>query len=174
MWPHADRPAELVRELKYGRATTVVTELAEAMAGVVVDSGVDADLVAWIPASPSRRRRRGFDQSELLARSIARRIGVRPARLLRRLDDTPQTARTIEGRRSGPSLVAAGRRLWRKPVVLVVDDVVTTGATFAAARRVLGERGAGEVIGLAATAAPLPARQRPDVYHLGSPEPPGG
>ena len=49
VWPHAGEAADRVRELKYGRATTVVTTLAEAMA----DHAPAADVVCWIPASPS-------------------------------------------------------------------------------------------------------------------------
>ncbi len=158
-WRHADRAADLVRELKYGRATSVVTELAERLAEIAPD----ADLVTWAPASPSRRRQRGFDQSELLAHAVARRRRAPVRRLLRRTDDTAQTSRDLAGRRSGPSLVATGRRLRFKPTVLLVDDVTTTGATLAAAAEVLRERGAGSVIGLVVTtAAPeTPVRHAP-------------
>lgn len=147
VWPHQGHPAEIVRELKYGRATAVVTELAEKMTPIAPP----ADLLTWVPASPSRRRRRGFDQCELLARAVARRLG-RPARpLLRRVDDVAQTSRDREGRAVGPSLAPQGRRLRFGPSVVLVDDVFTTGATMRAAAAVLRDRGAGAVIGLVAT-----------------------
>jgi len=172
-WPHHHRPAELVRELKYGRATTVVTELAEAMASLAPI----ADVVTWVPASPARRRQRGFDQGELLARAIARRLRLPVRKTLRRVDNIPQTARELEGRLIGPEFAATGRRLRFKPTVLLVDDVFTTGSTLRSAATVLRSRGAGEVHGLVATQAIVPsgaAESRPGVYHLATTQPFGG
>ena len=152
VWPHSGRQAELVRELKYGKGTSVVTELADAMAA----RAPQADMVTWVPASPARRRQRGFDQSELLARAIARRRKLPARRLLRRRDDIAQTSRDLEGRLAGPEFVSVGRRLRREPWVLLVDDVVTTGSTMRAAASVLQLSGAGNVSGLVATRA-IPA-----------------
>jgi predicted amidophosphoribosyltransferase len=149
VWPHSGRPAELVRELKYGRATSVVTELAEAM----VDQVGSVDLITWVPASPARRRRRGFDQGELLARAIGRRCRRPVRRLLARCDDVAQTSRDLEGRLQGPEFSPTGRRLRFGPAVLLVDDVVTTGSTLRAAGSVLLLRGAGSVTALVATCA---------------------
>lgn len=164
VWPHHDHPADLVRELKYGRATTVVTELAEAMAA----RAPAADVLTWVPASPARRRRRGFDQGELLARAIARRLGIPARRLLRRVDHEPQTARSRDGRLQGPDFVATGRRLRFRPHVVLVDDVCTTGATLRAAGAVLEARGARTITGLVATRAIGAVADAPEpagVYH---------
>ena len=104
VWPHEGHAAELVCKLKYRRATVVVSELAQAMAEV----SPEVDFVTWVPASPSRRRQRGFDQGELLARALARRRRVRVRRLLRRSDDDPQTGRDRDGRVAG----ARARIVW--------------------------------------------------------------
>lgn len=173
VWPHSGVPADLVRELKYGRATSVITELADAMA----EKAPDADAVTWIPASPSRRRQRGFDQGELLARAIARRCRLPAKRLLRRVDDVAQTSRPLEGRLAGPAFAPIGRRLRFKPTLLVVDDVYTTGSTLAAAATVLRDRGAGSVNGLVATKAAVsgpPAASRIWGYDLGTTQQTGG
>ena len=147
VWPHEGSAAELVCRLKYGRSTAVVSELAAAMAEV----SPEVDVVTWVPASPSRRRQRGFDQGELLARALARRRRVRVRRLLRRSDDEPQTGRDLDGRVAGPDLASCGPRLRSEPRVLVVDDVSTTGTTLRCAASVLRSRGAGTVFGLVAT-----------------------
>ena len=149
VWAHEGRAAELVRRLKYGRETAAVSELAAGMA----EASPSVDLVTWVPASPSRRRQRGFDQGELLARALARRRRTRVRRLLRRSDDDPQTGRDLDGRAAGPDLAACGPRLRSAPRVLVVDDVSTTGTTLRCAASVLRSRGAGTVFGLVATQA---------------------
>ncbi len=150
-WVHEGQAAELVRELKYGRATAAVTVLADAMAPLVPI----VDLVTWAPASAERRRSRGFDQGELLARAVAGRTGLSARRMARRGSDTPQTTRDRAGRIAGPSLVPAGRRLRRWPSVLVIDDVSTTGATLRAMAEVIRAHGAGDVFCLVATKATL-------------------
>lgn len=147
VWPHEGRAAELVCKLKYRRSTAAVSELAQAMA----EAAPEVDCVTWVPASPSRRKQRGFDQGELLARAIARRLRIRPKRLLRRADDDPQTRRDRQGRVVGPQFRSSGARLRSEPRVLVVDDVSTTGTTLRCAAVLLRARGAGAVYGLVAT-----------------------
>jgi predicted amidophosphoribosyltransferase len=148
-WSHSGLAAARVRSLKYGRATSVVTEIADELA--LIAPG--ADLVTWIPSTAGHRRRRGFDPSELLARAVARRRGLPARRLIRRADVVAQTARDRAGRLSGPDLVPAGRnRSSHRPQVLVVDDVCTTGSTLRAAAAALRGWGAGSVVAVVATA----------------------
>ena len=155
-WCHEGAAAELVRALKYGRVTTAVTPIADRMASVAAPAQA-ADVVTWVPCSPTRRRERGFDPAELLARALARRLRLRARRLLRRLDDEPQTARTRAGRLAGPGLAARPGRL--RGSVLVVDDVCTTGSTLRVAAAALRAGGATAVVAAVATMAPAAPRQ---------------
>ena len=155
-WCHEGGAADLVRALKYRRITAAVTPIADGMASVA-GAARAADVVTWVPCSPTRRTERGFDPAELLARALARRLGLRARRLLRRLDDEPQTARSREGRLAGPRLVV---RQGRVPgSVLVVDDVCTTGSTLRVAAAALRAAGATEVVAAVATVAPASPRQ---------------
>jgi predicted amidophosphoribosyltransferase len=141
-----------VARLKYRNARAVLPALADAMASLV-DSG-SVDVVTWAPTSAARRRQRGFDQARLLARAVARRLH-RPCRsLLARDAGPPQTGRPRRQRVGGPNFTTT-----RKPAprVLVVDDVVTTGATMVAAARALKAAGAVAVTGAAAARTPLKA-----------------
>ncbi|HMI72105.1 MAG TPA: phosphoribosyltransferase family protein, partial [Solirubrobacteraceae bacterium] len=91
-----------------------------------------------------------------LAAAVARRWGRPWVRLLVRRPGAPQTGRTVADRRLGPAMAAtsdAAARLGGRSVV-VVDDVVTTGSTIAAAARVLRSVGAPWVAGLTAARTP--------------------
>lgn len=118
-----------------------------------VRPGVDVDTVTWAPTSARRRRRRGFDQAELVARQVALQLGLRPRRLLERDgDDATQTGASRLDRLAGPSFRVRpdvrGRR------VLVIDDVVTTGATLRSAAGALERAGATSVVRAAVAATP--------------------
>jgi len=150
---------DLVARLKYHNARGAVGWLAAAMAALVGDELVD--LVTWAPTSRRRRRRRGFDQGELLGRRVAGELG-RPCRsLLVRHGGPPQTGRSRRARWIGPPL-DAHRRLRRDPprAVLVVDDIITTGASLSAAARTLRKAGVAEVVGLAAARTPAGPSRR--------------
>jgi predicted amidophosphoribosyltransferase len=141
---------ELVAQLKYRNARASASWLAEGLAGLV-DRG-SVDVVTWAPTTSLRRRARGFDHAELLARRTAARCGLPCRALLQRLPGPPQTGRSKADRRRGPGFLprpaAAGAR------VLLIDDVVTTGATLGSAARALRAGGALVVHGLAAAHPP--------------------
>lgn len=147
---------ELVARLKYRNARAALPFLAGAMAALVDASSVD--VVTWAPTAAARRRGRGFDQAQLLARAVARRLG-RPCRrvLRRRAGSACQTGRTLAERRRGPAFdvlcPAAGR-------VLLVDDVVTSGATVSAAAAALRTGGAVSVAVVVAARTPRPRSGR--------------
>lgn len=139
---------ELIRGLKYTNRRGALAPLVRSAIALVDE---EPDLVTWVPADPGHRRERGYDQGRLLARRMAGRLG-RPARgLLVRRGYRPQTGLDRRHRLEGPTLGARG------PVagtVLVVDDVVTTGGSLAAAARALRTAGAERVLALALAATP--------------------
>lgn len=148
---YAGAGRELVARLKYRNARSSLRYLADGMAELVAAGVADVDVVTWAPTTAARRRARGFDHAELLAKAVARRLG-RPARsLLRRGDGPAQTGRSLGERRRGPAMAARRRAPAR---VLVVDDVVTTGATVSAAAQALRAAGAIEVQVVAAARTP--------------------
>jgi predicted amidophosphoribosyltransferase len=145
---------ELVARVKYRNVRAVVPWLASAMATAVDESGwALVAAVTWAPTTPVRRRARGFDPAELLARAVARRLGVRCAGLLDRRPGPPQTGLPAAARRRGPSFVA---RRAAPASVLVVDDIATTGATLSAAAVALRGAGARAVVAVTAARTPPP------------------
>ncbi len=106
------------------------------------------DTVTWVPVSKERLRQRGYDQSQLLARSMCRYWQVEPDALLHKAVDTPPQSglKTAEERRANVLGVyeAAGTACGKR--ILLVDDILTTGSTLRECVRVLNEAGAGDVM----------------------------
>jgi predicted amidophosphoribosyltransferase len=140
----------LVAGLKYANHRAAVGWFAEGLAGLAPPG---AQLVTWAPTAAARRRERGYDQAQVVARALARRLGL-PLRatLRRRGPQVAQTSLDRAARLANPAfeIVADVSGL----VVVLVDDVATTGATLQAAGLALGRAGADGVHGLAVAATP--------------------
>jgi len=146
---------ELIVALKFRHRRSAADVLATQMVRRLHLAAVD--VVTWAPTSNGRVRRRGYDQAELIARAVARQLGVQCVRLLYRAHGTPQTGKSRSERLAGPAFRARRPRNGLK--VLVVDDVVTTGATLLTAADALLRAGVAEVE-LAAAAS---TQRRPPV-----------
>ena len=135
---------------KFEGLTAYADIYSEFIVKCIDENQISCDSITWVPLSRRRLRKRGYDQAELLARGIARQMGFRPVRLLKKRRDTKpqsQTGSAVKRRAniSGayvclkPELVAGKR-------ILLVDDIVTTGTTLSEAAGVLKKAGAKEVI----------------------------
>ena len=154
---------ELVARAKYRNQRAALAWLGRGMAELVGARAID--VVTWAPANRRHVRRRGFDHGALLAKVVATCLGLPVERLLARGDEAPLTGRTAEERRRGLTL-SATRRYLGGQAVLIVDDVVTTGATMSAAALQLRRRGAERVYGVAAAYTPAPSSRAEIVINL--------
>jgi ComF family protein len=162
--PYEGTLRAVVHALKYDRRRSAAAPLSALMAAAGRDLLEDADAVVPVPLHPRREWSRGFNQADLLAAGLARPVH----RLLSRVRSTPpqvalpaaqrhrnvreafalnhREARRVAAHPGGRPASAALDGL----VLVLVDDVATTGATLEACARVLLEGGAAEVRGLTA------------------------
>lgn len=115
------------------------------------------ELLTWAPVSRARRAKRGYDQSELLCKEVAKNLSCEAVSTLKKVRNAPaQSAQSDAAHRranvSGAYLPEKPERFAGKRILLI-DDIVTTGATLAECSRVLLLAGAAEVV-YAALAAP--------------------
>lgn len=109
----------------------------------------DIDLITWVPIGPKRKRKRGYDQVELITEWVHRELGLPMERLLvKRRDNSPQSGiRSAEQRRAnvlGVYEIQNGDRIAGRNILLL-DDIITTGATVSECARVLVGAGAKNV-----------------------------
>lgn len=162
--------SDLVHALKYEGWRGLAPLMGDAVAEALASEDADGAVVVPVPTTRRRERQRGYNQASLLADRVAERLGMpRVDALLRPGEGASQTELVPEARRenvrgafaSSPTTLDAisGRH------VFLVDDVLTTGATAAAAATVLSAAGARSVtLGAFAralpTAGPPSARRR--------------
>jgi len=138
----------LIHLYKYSRIRTLSRPLASLLATVAPrDQRFDA--IVPVPLHWRRQWQRGFNQSELLASGVARRLGIPSMKALRRVRPT-QTQAGLSNARRRKNVAAAfrirrGRSVLGKSILLV-DDVMTTGSTAAACALTLKRAGATKVV----------------------------
>lgn len=150
-WERADTTAQsIVHALKYGGWPSIADEMAQAMARIdwPLDVRRERTAVVPVPLAGTRRRERGFNQSELLATALGRHWSIPSwTTVLRRVRHTPSQTRLSPADRvrnvSGAfHASSADRAILRGAHVVLVDDVVTTASTLNACAAALYDGGA--------------------------------
>ena len=115
------------------------------------------EVLTWIPVSRLRKIRRGYDQVELLARAVGRELDMVPVPTLKKIRHNRQQSRITEPAQRRANVLGVYRvtdpEAIRDKRVLLLDDILTTGATASEAGRVLLTAGAKEVHCAAVAAA---------------------
>lgn len=149
-----EQSRDLALGLKHGGRTEALTAFGVWMARAGREVLADADALIPVPLHPARLRRRGFNQSLLLARAVAKTtaITVDPHSLARIKPTATQGGKSASARKRNMAGAFAVRAKARARVagrrLVLIDDVRTTGATLEACAKVLKRAGAADVCAL--------------------------
>jgi len=140
-----------VLRFKFRGMQTYASQYAKWMAVWVRDKlEGEYDLISWVPCSARRRWTRGFDQAELLAKALAEELGTTAVQTLKKIRHNPKQSGLDDAARRRANVLGvyqpfrperyAGKR------ILLVDDVLTTGATLSECGKVLRIAGSGDLV----------------------------
>jgi ComF family protein len=144
---------------KFNGAVAYAQVYAEFIAKSIDENEISCDIISWVPIHRKRYRERGYDQSKLIAKALAKKLGVPCRKLLIKgvnnkrhssIDDREERKRNVSGvYRLATKDALVGKR------ILLVDDIVTSGSTISECAAVLKGAGCTEIYAAAvASAAP--------------------
>ena len=147
LWYYQDAVRESLHRFKFYNRPDYADVYGPILAMKIQQRFPDAQVLTWAPVSKARLKQRGYDQSELLTKATARELGIPAVRLLVKHRDNPAQSgvENADVRRENVRDVyrlcgdAAGKR------IVLVDDILTTGATAGECARVLRQAGAERV-----------------------------
>lgn len=144
-----DRVRKAVHEFKFHGKSARSEAFGLLIAQCVKEHGLTAQMVTWPPLSKRRLRQRGYDQAQLLAEKVGKELGLPVARTLQKKHRPAQSGLDGEAQRRANVLgayAAINAETFRGKRLLLIDDVVTTGATLTECAKTLRLAGAEAVV----------------------------
>lgn len=145
---YEDKVRSAIHGYKFGGRSARSGTFGALIARCLTDRDLSADLVSWPSLSKKRLRRRGYDQAQLLAREVGERLGLPVLRTLEKAERPAQSGLEGEAARRANLLGAytpCCPEGFGGKSVLLIDDVVTTGATLSECARTLRLAGAEKI-----------------------------
>lgn len=121
----------MIHKLKFGKKKYIAQTLGALMADKYLESGMNSEIIVFVPMTESELKKRGFNQAELLAMEVGRRLDIPVLPALVKIKDTSQQ-KELKGKDRASNLEGAFACLFEQVKgrkILLVDDVFTTGAT---------------------------------------------
>jgi len=149
--------SNLIAKLKYADGRYVVDIFAPHLANLYFKNLFDADYITFVPMHKKARRKRGYNQSELLAKSLSKRVNVPIYEGITKVKETNRQA-TLNRKERMENLTGAFRLKDKKKIldkkVLIVDDVTTTGSTIEVLAKAIKSAGAKAVYFITVASVP--------------------
>lgn len=150
IWYYEDNARRSLLRYKFRGARSYAQGYGRLLAMKLLEANAEGfDLLTWVPISPLRRFFRGYDQVELLAQRVGQELGIEPVPLLTKIrHNRPQSGIIGDAKRRANVLGAyraENRELFQGKRIVLLDDIITTGATAGECARVLLTAGAQEV-----------------------------
>ena len=150
VWYYKDNVRGSILRYKFGNRRHYAPAYGRSLAMKLQTAGWDSfDTLTFVPISPLRKLRRGYDQVELLAAAVEKETGMHTCRTLRKIRHTRPQSRLGDAARRRANVLGAytavGSENIRGKRILLLDDIITTGATASECARVLLTAGAKEV-----------------------------
>ena len=149
LWYYEGSVRTSILRYKFRGSRSYCQSYGRLLAMKLLQEGISFDILTWVPISSRRKWRRGYDQVELVARAAAKELSIAVTPTLRKIrHNSPQsTMKDAAARRANvlgvyrvisPETVSGKR-------ILILDDILTTGATLSECARTLLTAGAKEV-----------------------------
>lgn len=150
VWYYEGNVRKSLLRYKFGGARSYASGYGRLLAMRILEQDPKGfEALTWVPTHPLRQLRRGYDQVALLAKAVGRELEIKPVALLRKVRHNPAQSGIHDAARRRANVQGAYRLLPGKSVagqkILLLDDILTTGATAGEAARVLKAAGAKEV-----------------------------
>lgn len=150
IWYYNGNVRGSIHRYKFANARRYAAAYARALAVQLQKEEMDSfDILSWIPVSRSRKRKRGYDQGQLLAEALGQELGCAPVAVLKKYrNNPPQSSLSLQAERRANVMnvyAVTDPGLIRGKRILLVDDVVTTGATASECGKTLLIYGAKEI-----------------------------
>ena len=150
VWYYKDTVRESLLRYKFSGRRSYAPAYGRVLAMKLQKEQMDQfDVLTWVPIASLRRLRRGYDQVELLAAAVGAELGVKPQKTLRKTRNTPPQSGFKDAAHRRANVLGVYKpvnpEVFRGKRILLLDDIITTGATVSECARVLLTYGAKEV-----------------------------
>lgn len=158
LWYYKDDVRLSIHRFKFGSARHYAAAYGRMLGMRLLDTPLtDVDTVSWVPVGPLRKLKRGYDQSRLLAEAVAGELGAKAVPVLRKIRNTPPQSGIPDAAKRRANVLGAYKvkdpAAIRDKRILLLDDVITTGATCSECAKTLLTAGAKEVFCAAVAAS---------------------
>lgn len=161
VFTYAKPISTMIKKLKYGNHRYIAEYFIEVLSFTYLKNYFNADLITYVPMTEKALRRRGYNQSQILAKGVSERVNVKLFEGIVKIKDTERQA-TLKKDERLKNLIGAfkinEKREIKGKVVVIIDDVTTTGATAEAIASCLKKAGA-KIVYLI-TVASLPSKDK--------------